>query len=257
MSRNDSGGKLERFFTGKGFYIVLFLCASVIGVSTWMLMAGNQTMIKENSSKAAFGDEGTDAVIIPPETQELQPVIKQDQELIIEQAPEIVREGLCEPEAAAPEEEPRAEEAAETMSEAASAESMYIWPVSGQLERVHDGKNLRYDATMQDWRSHDGIDILSSLGCPVEAVRAGTVISVENDGLYGVTVKVDHGDGVVSVYSNLQDPAAVSPGQTVDCGSVLGAVGDTAICESSQSSHLHFAIEVNGKSADPLEYLQA
>ena len=44
MSINSSGRKLEGFFTGKGFYIVLFLCAAVIGVSAWMLAAGNETM---------------------------------------------------------------------------------------------------------------------------------------------------------------------------------------------------------------------
>ena len=37
MSSNSSGKRLEGFFTGKGFYIVLFLCAAVIGVSAWML----------------------------------------------------------------------------------------------------------------------------------------------------------------------------------------------------------------------------
>ena len=43
-SSNSSGKKLEGFFTGKGFYIVLFLCAAVIGVSAWMKAAGNETM---------------------------------------------------------------------------------------------------------------------------------------------------------------------------------------------------------------------
>ena len=41
MSSNSSGKKLEGFFTGKGFYIVLFLCAAVIGVSAWMMAAGD------------------------------------------------------------------------------------------------------------------------------------------------------------------------------------------------------------------------
>ncbi len=44
MSSKSSGKKLEGFFTGKGFYIVLFLCAAVIGVSAWMMAAGNETM---------------------------------------------------------------------------------------------------------------------------------------------------------------------------------------------------------------------
>ena len=41
MNSRGSGKKLEGFFTGKGFYIVLFLCAAVIGVSAWMMATGN------------------------------------------------------------------------------------------------------------------------------------------------------------------------------------------------------------------------
>ena len=44
MSIYSSGRKLEGFFTGKGFYIVLFLCAAVIGLSAWMMANGRETM---------------------------------------------------------------------------------------------------------------------------------------------------------------------------------------------------------------------
>ena len=50
MSSNSSGKKLEGFFTGKGFYIVLFLCAAVIGVSAWMMAAGDVAMKNGNNS---------------------------------------------------------------------------------------------------------------------------------------------------------------------------------------------------------------
>ena len=56
MSSNSSGKKLEGFFTGKGFYIVLFLCAAVIGVSAWMMAAGNETMAKEADACIVFWD---------------------------------------------------------------------------------------------------------------------------------------------------------------------------------------------------------
>ena len=53
MSSNSSGKKLEGFFTGKGFYIVLFLCAAVIGVSAWMMAAGNEAMDDLNKANNA------------------------------------------------------------------------------------------------------------------------------------------------------------------------------------------------------------
>ena len=68
MSSKSSGKRLEGFFTGKGFYIVLFLCAAVIGLSAWMMAAGNEAMEEARS----FGEVGLDnrrieTVIITPE----------------------------------------------------------------------------------------------------------------------------------------------------------------------------------------------
>ena len=62
MNNSSSGRKLERFFTGKGFYIVLFLCAAVIGVSAWMMTAGNVTMSDEHTqiNNSDFGSARTD-----------------------------------------------------------------------------------------------------------------------------------------------------------------------------------------------------
>ena len=68
MSSNSSGKKLEGFFTGKGFYIVLFLCAAVIGVSAWMMAAGNEAMDDLNkTNNASFDNKRVETIIIPPE----------------------------------------------------------------------------------------------------------------------------------------------------------------------------------------------
>ena len=48
MSSNSSGKRLEGFFTGKGFYIVLFLCAAVIGVSAWTLISREATVEEDD-----------------------------------------------------------------------------------------------------------------------------------------------------------------------------------------------------------------
>ena len=95
----------------------------------------------------------------------------------------------------------------------------------------------------------------ASLG--VTAAHAGTVESIVSDDLLGTTVTVDHGDGAKTVYANLDPAAAVSVGDWVEPGAVIGRVGSTALGEVSQSSHLHFAIIVNGAPADPLAYLPA
>ena len=240
MSSNSSGKRLEGFFTGKGFYIVLFLCAAVIGVSAWMLAAGNATMESELSSVNDELFNRVETVIIPPAQEESVEVMQVEPENIVidiaEEAPEAV-EVMAEPAVEIP------------------AEPEYLWPVSGEIERGHDANRLYYDETMGDWRTHEGIDILAPVGSTVTATRGGVVESVTNDDFYGTTVTVDHGDGSKAVYANLDELTAVTAGETILPGYIIGTVGRTALCEVSQQEHLHFSLSVNGETVDPLSCL--
>ena len=137
------------------------------------------------------------------------------------------------------------------------AAPMYVWPLSGELERIYSVDTLSYDVTMRDWRTHDGLDVMAELGSTVVAAREGTVESIVADALYGTVLTIDHGDGIKTVYANLADVPAVNVGDWVEAGATIGSVGTTAICEIGQGTHLHFAVTVNGVYADPLEYLPA
>ena len=257
MSSNSSGKRLEGFFTGKGFYIVLFLCAAVIGVSAWMLAAGNETMEDLNKTNdISLENKRVETIIVPPQTSkepeasdtagtETQP--QQDTSALPQQQEENAADTMT-------------EDLTQVWHEGDVMEVMapaYIWPVQGELERKHQMDSLAYDVTMRDWRTHEGIDISAALGTTVTASHSGTVSSVENDDLYGTVVTIDHGDGSSSVYANLADTPTVSVGDWVDSGSVIGSVGTTALCEIGQGTHLHFAVYVDGQSVDPLTYLPA
>ena len=242
MNSRSSGGRLEAFFTGKGFYIVLFLCAAIIGGSAWMMAAGERTMAEDiaDMNRQSLENHRVETVILPPAQDEIQQAM----------APEtkVTRE---EDEGVAP------EQSSETWNGEPAAEPgpSYVWPVSGQIDRRHDNKVLTYDATMRDWRTHEGIDILAPLGEPVCAAHAGSVESIVQDDLFGTVLTVSHGDGARTVYANLAEQPAVSVGDRVEAGDVIGAVGSTALGEIGQGSHLHFAVTVNGAVVDPLAYL--
>ena len=256
MSSKSSSKKLEGFFTGKGFYIVLFLCAAVIGVSAWMMAAGNETMASDVTvNDNRLDSDRVETVIIPPaEEQEVRPVDEITDEPIMEvQAPEVNTEGVAEAVEPVPEIVEVGVWREGDVLEVSG--SVYSWPVNGELERGHSMESLAYDVTMRDWRTHDGIDITAELGTTVLAARSGTVVNVMDDDFYGTTVIIDHGDGVKTVYSNLADVPTVRVGDQVEGGTVIGAIGDTALCESGQSAHLHFEVEADGKAADPLAYL--
>ncbi len=148
-----------------------------------------------------------------------------------------------------------AEPVVEIAPEAEALPLYFIWPVTGVLERRYDENTLSYDTTMADWRTHKGWDIAAGLGGHVLSTADGTVSAIYQDPLYGTTVEIDHGQGVVSVYANLGAEPTVSVGQSVQVGDVIGAVGESAICEVGEAYHLHFAMKHNGVSADPAKWL--
>ncbi len=244
MNSRNAGRRLEAFFTGKGFYIVLLLCAAIIGGSAWMMAAGERNLAEDGSLlDRDMTAQRVETVILPPAEQEAQPAM----------APETrVTRQESEP---APAAEAEGTEVWREGDVIEASAPVYVWPVEGQIERYHDTQALSYDATMRDWRTHEGIDILAPLGETVCAAHSGSVESIVQDDLYGTVVTVAHGDGGRTVYANLAELPAVSVGDWVEPGDVIGAVGTTALGEIGQATHLHFAVTVDGIGRNPLDYL--
>ena len=244
MNSSSSGKKLESFLSGKGFYIVLFLCAAVIGVSAWMMAAGNETMSNDalQTSVSNQDDRRVETVIIPARPDKpaaLEPDLEAEAPVVSDEGPAEVTVPVDNVDS----------QTAEVPA------SVFTWPISGELDRGHSGDRLVYDVTMQDWRTHEGLDILAERGAVVQASCAGTVESVRKDDMLGVVVTIAHADGSKSIYANLEDSPAVTDGQWVEAGQAIGAVGHSALCEVGQPSHLHFALQVGGRCVDPMEYL--
>jgi murein DD-endopeptidase MepM/ murein hydrolase activator NlpD len=117
-----------------------------------------------------------------------------------------------------------------------------IWPVSGPVTSPFGWR----------WgRMHTGIDIGVPYGTPIHAAAAGTVIYATWMDGYGNLVVIDHGGGLATAYAH-QSQIAVSYGQQVGQGDVIGYVGCTGHCFGP---HLHFEVRVNGEPVDPLGYL--
>ena len=133
----------------------------------------------------------------------------------------------------------------------------YLAPATGVVSKSHDLSVPVYSITMNDWRVHTGIDIATAEGADVLATAYGTVKSIYTDPFMGVSLVLDHGNGVSSIYQNLSETVAegIAEGVTVTAGQKLGTVGNTAIRESADATHLHFEMEYNGESADPLTYI--
>ena len=130
-------------------------------------------------------------------------------------------------------------------------------PVEGYLSKEFSGDTAVYSLTMGDYRTHTGIDLCAAIGSPVYACADGIVTDVYSDHFMGNCITIDHGNGVISHYMNLSDAEAtnVQVGKSVNCGEMIGCIGETSLREIAEMPHLHFEMVVNNVSVDPLDYL--
>ena len=97
---------------------------------------------------------------------------------------------------------------------------------------------------------HSGVDMNGAMGQPIVAAAGGTVFFAGAKGGYGNSIMIDHGGGMVTVYAH-QSKFAVSNGQKVTVGQVIGYVGSTGV---STGPHLHFEVRINGNPVNPAKY---
>jgi murein DD-endopeptidase MepM/ murein hydrolase activator NlpD len=102
---------------------------------------------------------------------------------------------------------------------------------------------------------HDGIDFGAACGTPIRAAAPGKVLSTYYQSAWGNRVIVDHGveHGVsVATISNHLSSYAVSEGDRVGRGDVIGYVGSTGW---STGCHLHWTVLQGGEPVDPMLWL--
>lgn len=127
-----------------------------------------------------------------------------------------------------------------------------IYPLlgtAGTLTSVFGGRDA---PTAGASTNHGGIDLAAPTGTQIAAVLGGLVTIAGEYGGYGNAVKIDHGNGVESLYGHMS-AVGVAPGQQVTAGQVIGNVGSTGI---STGPHLHLSMYKDGEAIDPLPYVQ-
>ncbi|MNP38872.1 Stage II sporulation protein Q [compost metagenome] len=82
-------------------------------------------------------------------------------------------------------------------------------------------------------------------------MERGTVEKIYDDSFYGTTVIIDHGQGYKSLYANLDKDVSVKVKQVVKKSDVIGKIGNTAIGEIKDDSHVHVQIFKDGVVIDP------
>ena len=130
-------------------------------------------------------------------------------------------------------------------------------PVAGEVLNPHSDTVPVFSITMNDYRTHTGVDILASPGEAVMAAADGVIGAVYEDPMMGTCMTVVHSGGAVSTYKGLYStlPEGIVQGASVTKGQIIAAVGDTALAEIAEEPHVHYELSIDGAAVDPCLYI--
>ena len=97
---------------------------------------------------------------------------------------------------------------------------------------------------------HHGIDLAGTWQENVRSTAPGTVVFAGREGAFGKVVRIEHDYGISTLYAHLSR-ITVSIGDYVAENTVIGKMGNTG---RSAGAHLHYEIQVDGKSVDPSDF---
>ena len=230
--KNSSSG-FGRFMAGRGFYAALAVCLVGAAAAAWITVDRSISSASERNSSVPVEQASRD---------EYKPGSAFD------------AADAAVPKRDAPVDQSGSESSFAETFNFIKKEQKFTMPMEGNILRGHSGGELvKYDS-LNEWRTHDGIDIEAAAGAEVKAAAAGTVKTVKNDPLWGWTVELEHDGGFTTIYCGLAEPSLTEGGE-VAAGQVLGALGDGNLAEVSDPAHLHFAMKQDGKFIDPSEKL--
>ncbi len=157
------------------------------------------------------------------------------------------------------------QEAADVSSSAASAilqptvnfqdDSLLAWPAAGTVLMDYNMGSTVYFETLNQYKYNPALIISSTVGNPVVASAKGIVESISVNEETGTTLKLNLGNNYSLVYGQLKE-LAVSEGDVVEQGQLLGYVSEPTKYYCEEGSNLYFQMQKEGKPVDPFLYLE-
>ena len=124
-----------------------------------------------------------------------------------------------------------------------------LMPLAGA--RLTSGYGLRNHPVLRKRARHKGVDLAAPTGTPIYATADGIVGRADWFSSYGLFISIDHGAELETRYAHMSK-LAVSAGETVKKGDIIGYVGSTG---RSTDPHLHYEVRVDGLAVDPIPYM--
>ena len=239
---------------GVGFYIALCCCIAAIGTVGFINTKRSEKIhIAEATEKAKTVTDAVMPTLPPPKPSEA----------VAAQAPKEVAVSTPKPTKAAEESVDVIENGEdESFYDGDTVESVSIakqpkfsMPAEGEICCGFSGDTLFYDSVMEDFRTHNGVDIASAGDSDVTAAADGVICDIY-DGTLGKTVVLDHENGFKTVYANLDDTENLNVGTELKRGDFIAHVGTYSLGENTTQPHIHFEVIRDGEYVNPEDFLE-
>ncbi|QZY55533.1 M23 family metallopeptidase [Crassaminicella profunda] len=243
-SKNSS---LYKLLDKEGFYIILFLCICIVATTAvWVTKKNIEEFTAEDIKNPSLEEneslDSMDMGLNAHESTIIVEEIEEDEKLeatssnVVESKPKEVKE--------------------EVKKEVVKNKKIeMIKPVTGEKGMDYAANRLIYSKTLDQYTTHNGIDIMASENTPVVAALEGKVVEVVTDSQLGITIALSHGDQMITKYANLNTGDLVKVGDWVEKGQRISGVGKTALFETLEEPHLHFEVLIDGKNVNPNGFL--
>lgn len=248
LNFNKKESRVKLFLRKNGLYIALACCLVASGTAAWRYLGASDVgTVQESGTNTGIVTEK-----VPEETKNWDDNLPEG-----EQAGANKTDVPDDRDETATQTEPETEEVVTEPASMASNElntpyqSFYMMPCGTDIINDYSNGEMVYSETMDDWRSHNGVDFKAEKGAKVKAINEGIVTNVYSDALWGTVVEIDHGGKLVAKYCGLGANPPVQKGIKVSMGDEIGVLGDIP-CESKLGNHLHLEIRIDSKIVDPL-----
>lgn len=263
----SSKNGFREFLNKKGFYIILFLCVAIVGVTAVTVTTRNLNNIRKGYDSGKF---------IPEEPAAGNDVINNGKTAGADiEVPSVDSGKNAQAKASSittsvPSSNQKAYSKVtskafgktsgdlKTNPKGTSSKprlSKFIKPVNGEYIEKFSASVPVYSDTLEEWTVHTGVDIGGIRGTPVKCVADGVVSDIKTDPRYGYIIIIDHGQGIKTLYANLSGNDMVQINQNVRKDEVIGAIGNSAGFETAEKPHLHFEVLKDNEPVDPEKYL--
>lgn len=278
---NLNNSKFGKFLSSKGFYIALAVCIVGAGAAAWVAVDATMNSISTQDEKKL---ENTAPISQPSESMssssrtdwgfsELQEAENKLPGVTLESssaADKTVQKAQDPPVSSAASASSGASSSSASSQPAADAikksgkgsssqkqpeqqqSLVFSLPILSEVFNPYSGGELVKNKTLNDWRTHDGIDIKAEKGTDIMACADGKISRIYDDALWGTCMEIEHSGGMLSVYCGIEKASiTLKEGDEVKVKDAIGKV-DKIPCEISLDSHLHFGLKQGGKWVDPV-----